>query len=1411
MKSNYTILTTLWIISLFFFNHTLVAQNSWATLMSGAEKAYQSGSYNIAISKARNVKKKNGRLPQTDAWVAILQARAYAAKGDYDEMEKKLSKGFDKLEKLKKEDFASYTIGMYQVVTNYLEYGNAVKAQEILNQLQEEITTQNFEDPSIFLEIDYRQSQIYFLQGHLQEADTLLNQIIPIWEAQMNAGSKEEIRYKQQQYAEMITLKGQIITGRGDYETAKGYFEEQHKPIKKLVKAKSYHFGKFMTARAYNMYMAEDFKEANKYYGQALKTTKANIFFQKSFKKSSKDYLELYAQSTRNLMYTSIPKKNKKVKENIEFWDKLMYAFYFGKTVYRFQGDLVEAEFDWKQGKRKRAERKLSATLEDAKEVLPTDHPMTLQVAQKLYEFHIYKNADLDGAENNLLTSTAITQSLLGDTALHNRFEQLKYAVFLLEHTDDVSQGRQIMYDAPQNAIMRQWTENHREYITLLDYLVKYYDLIEEYDIALENAQRALELSEYKYTNNSAEYGKQLAILSGIQIRKGQYLAAENNMDESLNIIRRKIQRKSVEFADALATTARLYGIMGSYSEAERLLKRSSRINRRLGGDISQNAKAVEELAFLYIRIGEYADTEELLLEAVARKEEKYGPQSKTLVNPLNQLALLYLITGDYTQSEKMGRRASDIANQVYGDSTLIYAESITNLGKLYLTIGSFDKAQDNFDQIVAIRRRELGDKHVLLANSLTDLAFTRFYQKPEENVTEAENLLLEARDIVKENFDVSHPLYATAITNLADLYIQTDRFQEAETYLQQANVIWEAKLGPQNINSATIATLLGDLYTKQGLYDQANENYLKSQNIFLEIFSEEHPSYVRTLTKQGQMFYASGNLEEANRVYNQAMETYLKFLQTYFTALSEGEKSKFWSLMQPDFEFYTLLATKQADTKPELLSLAYKYNIATKGILLNSSIKIRERILNSDDEELKLIYQDWVAQKEFLTAALSMSPEQLKEDGIKVKSLLNNIEKLEKELSEKSGDFAKEFETVYYTWEDVQKGLEPDEVAVELVRYREFADGFTDEIRYAAFIITPYTEKNPQVVVLENGKDLESRYLNYYRYAVRTIKTDKLSYENFWKPIKDAIIDYDKVYLSPDKVYNQINLSSMLIAEDEYVIDRTNIHLIGNTKQLAINYLEQQGKLEGTTDDYVDNTAIICANPQFYATLGLEPTIDEMKDLQRGGSFVTMLPGTAIEGQQVNSLLQDNKWKTYFYSEGLATEEQLSDIASPRVFHIATHGFFDANPLEALGSSSLNALLRSGLMLVGAGEILAEDNTGFNSASGILTAAEVMNMSFDNTELVVLSACETALGEVKVGEGVYGLQRAFLVAGADALIMSLFKVSDEVTVMLMTEFYKNWLVLGDKREAFSLAQKIVKSQYPEPKYWGSFVLIGNK
>ena len=222
------------------------------------------------------------------------------------------------------------------------------------------------------------------------------------------------------------------------------------------------------------------------------------------------------------------------------------------------------------------------------------------------------------------------------------------------------------------------------------------------------------------------------------------------------------------------------------------------------------------------------------------------------------------------------------------------------------------------------------------------------------------------------------------------------------------------------------------------------------------------------------------------------------------------------------------------------------------------------------------------------------------------------------------------------------------------------------------------------------------------------------------------------------------------------------------------------------------------------------------------GTGKIPALPGTKKEVITIESLLKKSGFNTEKLMEKQASEEGVKTISEkkPRILHIATHGFFLKD--EQLQGDKLfgievnkakeDPLLRSGLMLANSEKTMDNLNSRENQTqnNGILTAFEAMNMSLENTELVVLSACETGLGDVKAGEGVYGLQRAFQVAGADALIMSLWKVSDDATQKLMRLFYQNWLTMGDKAKAFKKAQLQLKTQYKEPYFWGAFVLIGS-
>ncbi len=169
--------------------------------------------------------------------------------------------------------------------------------------------------------------------------------------------------------------------------------------------------------------------------------------------------------------------------------------------------------------------------------------------------------------------------------------------------------------------------------------------------------------------------------------------------------------------------------------------------------------------------------------------------------------------------------------------------------------------------------------------------------------------------------------------------------------------------------------------------------------------------------------------------------------------------------------------------------------------------------------------------------------------------------------------------------------------------------------------------------------------------------------------------------------------------------------------------------------------------------------------------------------------------------------------MLKPNVLHIATHGFFQGD-VEGEIKYNTNPLYRSGILLSGAAETLESKpdlrgNVQTGKEDGILTAFEALNLNIDNTDLVVLSACETGLGEIRNGEGVFGLQRAFKLAGARTILMSLWKVNDQTTQELMVSFYENWLGGMSKRAAFDKAQTQLKTNYPHPYYWGAFVLIG--
>jgi CHAT domain-containing protein len=213
----------------------------------------------------------------------------------------------------------------------------------------------------------------------------------------------------------------------------------------------------------------------------------------------------------------------------------------------------------------------------------------------------------------------------------------------------------------------------------------------------------------------------------------------------------------------------------------------------------------------------------------------------------------------------------------------------------------------------------------------------------------------------------------------------------------------------------------------------------------------------------------------------------------------------------------------------------------------------------------------------------------------------------------------------------------------------------------------------------------------------------------------------------------------------------------------------------------------------------------------------VLPLPGTLTEVTNIKNLLEGGNLTVEFFAGKDATEANIKKVKYPKILHIATHGFFLPNlknkdlliDKETIQNEK-NVLLRSGLLLAGCEKSMKGEGIS-SEEDGIFTAYEALNLFLDETDLVVLSACETGLGEVQNGEGVYGLQRAFQQAGAKSILISLWKVNDHATELLMTNFYNDFLKSGDQKQSFINAQKAVRKVYPEPYYWGAFVMVGTQ
>jgi CHAT domain-containing protein len=857
-----------------------------------------------------------------------------------------------------------------------------------------------------------------------------------------------------------------------------------------------------------------------------------------------------------------------------------------------------------------------------------------------------------------------------------------------------------------------------------------------------------------------------------------------------------------------------------------------------------QNWAKLNKESLAYYNDGQYEAAMPAMQLTLQLAERKYSKSSKQYVTTLTNYAYLQKALGDMPGALVSFQSLCSLSQSVYGKTSIEYVESLNSKANLFLTTASYDSTEVTLNKGLEIilaqvkAQNKYYKKNILkffnaLISNQTSLA-SLYYHRGQTN---------SAIDVLEEqiaSLERSYPNYVSTskdyyflLSNLSTYYLNTGRTGEAKELLvrclafeennagiassqyyhlqnnlgsiyrssdqlDSAQAIWqsaESKLAGSDLVGSEIHLIL---LTNLGELNLETENYAMASH-YLQTSKKLHEQraglipnlYQTTIFNLAEVYRWQGKYPPADSLYQQLIAEITRSIVHEFTYLNEEEKRAFYNnqltyintYLSFAFEISNLLPLQESDTpyiNPALGGQLYNLQLTTKAIILNSSSKVKRQIIHGNDDELISTYERWESKKNQLATLYSSGsgqPEHLQ-------ALVAETAWLERKLSRSSAQFRKGFVINEFTWQDVQSKLEDNEAAVEMIR-------ILDGLAYLAVIITPQT-KMPvlSMAISTRSKKLDKEFYNHYKNAIKYKVEDTLSYQVYWQAIRDTIIAHSKgaimpkkIYFSGDGIYSQINLNTLYNKKTKhYLIDETEIHLLTNTRDLVENSTSSR-------QSNASKTAVLFGDPEY--------SLDK-NDLS--GPFAP-LPGTSLEIDQINEHLLANGWETKVYKGSAATVSNLKANGNMRILNLATHGFFN----RANADNFYDILLSSGLAFVG-----ANDNFSYLDEDGSLTAYETVNLDLDSTELVVLSACESGKGDYHPGDGVYGLQRAFTVAGATSIIMSLWKVNDTATQELIVDFYRRWIPNKDRRQAFREAQQELRKKYPEPFYWGAFIMLGN-
>jgi tetratricopeptide (TPR) repeat protein/CHAT domain-containing protein len=940
----------------------------------------------------------------------------------------------------------------------------------------------------------------------------------------------------------------------------------------------------------------------------------------------------------------------------------------------------------------------------------------------------------------------------------------------------------------------------HPDTLLSMNNLAVIYQQMAHFDKAEQLYKRALNICEKSLGADHAVTLSTDGNLATLYERMAGYGRAEPLLQRILHTREKLLGLNHPDTALSLSNLAYFYNEIADYDKARPLLEAALNINEKVfGPDHPSVALNLNNLAFVFDQTGDYTKAATLYERSLAINQKALGLEHPDTARSLGNLAEHYEKLGQYAKAKAFAESALEVYEKAVGPKHPEIAYSFDYLASIYKDIGDYSKAKVLYERALSIRERFLGLEHPVTASSANNLA--ELYQELGD-YTKAKPLLERALRVYEKTLGPEHPSVVATLNNIAQVYENTGDHHRAESLLTRVLGISEKARGPDDADTAIILNNLASLYHHAGEYSKAEPLYERALRLREKTLGTQHRDTVLSLTNLSWLKLDAGKIAEARALAAKSVVSRLKVLSNMLSFCSEQQRLAYQNTVDP----YSLFAAIDgSDSELALACLRYK------GVVLDSIIEDRVLAEASQKKEEQETVQHLDADKQRLGQLLLETPKLSTDQNTKqVQQLEQEVEQIEGKLAGNVADLGRPRRALAVRVEEVQAAIPADGALIEYLRYQHYLGKAKFEPSYGVIVLT--SKGKPRWIPIGRADEIEksvSRYRNQVTdpdIAEQILnRTLRGLFDQVWAPVQKALPDGTRtVIISPDGQLNFISFATLLTSKDRFLAEDYSIHYVSRGRDLL-----HDAKL-------APNSQVIAfGNPDFSlnmrATKKDEPiTAPQIAfrgktrlDLEELG--LDALPGTKAECAVLAGNAKQWKWPSTQFLAADATEAELRKVKSPYILHLATHGFVlnaQKEDQKQLGlTSSLetksryleNPMHRAGLALAGAqttidawrkGEVPPTEN------DGIVTAEEVSALNLEGTWLVTLSACNTGGGEAKSGEGVLGLRRGFIQAGAKNLLMTLWPISDETTVDIMAQFYDAAHKTGNAPQALAQIQR---------------------